>query len=442
MLNCFKEMKIKLGFLLFMLGLSLWFPAISVINISGSWGLQITQIIVFFLLFFSIRKLALESKSKSLLHGIFFYYYFILISIICVLFTSVGTDRSILTFCSEMLGVFFSIVTMICIHNKPNNFNQFIKGYKAGGFLSSFYAIYQLIGLPLNLPFAFIKFNNSSFSLMQSESALYLGRTFAFTPEPSILASLLIPFIGIMISNFLIFKRKKDFYSFLLALIAFLSTSSQSIIFLPFYLLTVTLFSKIFFKKVVKIKLSRVFLLFIAGLIGLALIISFNDSTAISFSRLINIADNGSLSLRSNDFLISLQLFSLKPIAGWGLGSYGTDIGGVGRITGASSTVIRILVEQGILGFSMLILGVILTLPREIINLNMRLQSSSQASLIIYHFCLIIGFAFSMLFFVGYRSLYHLWMILPLMVSLQKLIVSNRNLTFESNFPQSDSSSF
>jgi O-antigen ligase len=419
-------MKRSKNVLLFLLGFTLWLPGISVFNISGSWGIQICQVVILLLLALAALSFKTFFSVKQMHKATCFYAVFFLASITSVFFSTLGVERSFLTFSSEMVGVIFSVVSMLFICKSRENLLRFFSGYKVSGLMSSIYAVYQLVGLKSGMVLAFPLLNNPSFSSLDLDSAALHGRAFAFTPEPSVLASLLMPLIGIGMSDFLMFKRVKYLISLLIYFTAFLATSSQSVVALPFYLAAIILYARKTTVNIINIRLSKVFFLILSALLSIVLIFYFSESAATSFNRVLDLENNGSAAARGNDIFLGFNMFLSNPLSGWGLGSFSSRIEGFQEITGASSGLVRLLGEQGGLGIIVIISGLVLAFPRKIFG-NIQPSSLSHASILVYLVALILGFLISIVCFVGYRNLYHLWLIFPLMFSLNLLIAEGQS---------------
>jgi hypothetical protein len=463
---------ISVKFQLYCLGVSLWVPGFAIFSIEDLWGLQIAACIFITLLMtlvigYSSKAVILTSintyQEWLLAHGFFF------ISIIlCTIFSTVGIERSSKTFIVELIGLMFSITTTWWLCQNTNNFMSFMAGFKFGGLVSSIYAIYQLIGLRMNLPFAYIEMNNSSFSLLGLESSTDILRSFGFTPEPSILASLLWIMVGAALTDLLNFGGIKRYLIFSSVLMGLLSTSSQSIPLLPLYIILIVFIDR---------KSNPITRSFLASdLIGGGIMISAmlcllltNESILFWLSRA-GSSNNASGEMRLNDVIIGMQMFNEYPIFGLGLGcssdlmaKFSSKLNILSESGGITSGFIRVFAEQGLIGLTNLGISCYCMFPFKLekINLSYRLvlpklnqvkkdnkkrrfsyklitalpldvkikespkivkSFFSSPCIIGYQSSFIISGILSLVLFVGYRNMYHLWLILPMGIAMKSQI--------------------
>jgi O-Antigen ligase len=405
--------------LIFILGFSLWFPGISIYNIGTSGGIQICIISSILL----ALRLLIKSSSGNLkirhagnnlwsVHGIF------LISLfLCTIFSSVGVERSIQSLFAELIGLLFSLSLSLLVCSDRANITIFHKGFWQGGLLSSLYAIYQVIGLKSNMPFTYMTMNNPSFSILDAETAQYHARSLGFTPEPSILASLLLALAGMGFVNVLMSGSLKNYLQLSIIILGFLSTSSQSISILPMYLISV-----FFIFKSLTIKNRRAVARDYVGIIIViiaAIVLYINNPSIIStLSRLsLESSDfsesNASAASRFSDITTAISLFTNNPIVGNGLGAY-TDLAEIQKAklnldgpASAASGLFRLLSEQGLLGLLNIFIITKIMWPNRIFKIV-------DVRDISYNLSIILSLLISISFFVGYRNLYHLWLLIPL----------------------------
>jgi hypothetical protein len=467
---------ISVKFQLYCLGVSLWVPGFAIFSIEDLWGLQIAACVFITLLItliigYSSKAIVLTSintyQEWILAHGVFF------VSIIlCTMFSTVGIERSSKTFVVELIGLMFSITTTWWLCQSTKNFMSFMTGFKFGGLVSSLYAIYQLIGLRMSLPFSYIEMNNSSFSLVGLEFSEDILRSFGFTPEPSILASLLWIMIGVSLTDLLNIGGIKRYLIFSSVLMGLLSTSSQSIPMLPLYM------ALIFFINRKSNPISRSFLA--SDILGLGIMISAmlgllltNESILFWLSRAGSFdSKNTSGEMRLNDIIIGMQMFNEYPIFGLGLGcssdlmaKFSSKMNIITESGGITSGFMRVIAEQGMIGltnlgissycmfpfkFERINLPYWLIAPKvdrqkkkrkqkkrkfsyqlittpplelEIEELPKRVEASfSYFCIIGYQSSFIISGIISFALFVGYRNLYHLWLVLPIGIAMKSHI--------------------
>jgi hypothetical protein len=462
---------ISVKFQLYCLGVSLWVPGFAIFSIEDLWGLQIAACVfitlsITLVIGYSSKAIVLTSintyQEWILAHTVFF------VSIIlCTLFSTVGIERSSKTFVVELIGLMFSITTTWWLCQSTKNFMSFMAGFKFGGLVSSIYAIYQLVGLRINLPFAYLEMNNSSFSLVGLEYSEDILRSFGFTPEPSILASLLWIMVGVALTDLLNVGGIKRYLIFSSVLMGLLSTSSQSIPLLPLYIILIVFIDR------KSNPVTRSFLasdligggIMIFAMLGLLLT---NESILFWLSRAGSFnSNNTSGEMRLNDIVIGIQMFNEYPIFGLGLGcssdlmaKFSSKMNIITESGGITSGFIRVVAEQGMIGLTNLSissycmfpfkleginLSYWLTLPKAnnakkrhkkrkfsyqlitappldvaIKELPKRVEASfSYFCIIGYQSSFIISGILSFVLFVGYRNLYHLWIILPMGIAMK-----------------------
>ena len=408
--------------LILLLGFSLWLPGLSIYNIGTSGGIQICIALSLILVIraviqASVGNLKIQHIGNNLwtVHGLF-----ILCSFVCIVFSSVGVERSFQTLIAELIGLTFSLSLSLFICSSHINITALYKGFWHGGFLSSLYAIYQVVGLKNNLPFAYMEMNNPSFSILDAESAQYHSRSLGFTPEPSILASLLLILIGMRFIDVLVLGGLKNYLILSIVFLGFLSTSSQSISILPMYLISVYFIVKsLSMRRRPMVVIDNIGILIV---IVMGLILYFNNPSIIStLSRLApNSTDisesNASAAARFSDMTTAVALFLSNPLVGNGLGAY-TDLADIKKAAlnldgqaGATSGILRLLAEQGLLGLLYVFTATKMMWPTRII----KCPSPEKLVEVSYNLSMILSLTLSIVFFVGYRNLYHLWLLIPI----------------------------
>jgi hypothetical protein len=416
---------------LFLMGISLWVPGISLFNISGSWGFQIPIALCLVLLYLAFFKKTINTNiSVPHLQGVgtknfkwlTIFILFLTSTVLCTLFSSVGIDNSLLTAVVEMIGLLFSVTLSWWLCRFSSYAIAFFKGFRTAGFIFALYAVYQLVALPTGLPFSYFPMNNASFSLLDSDSAIYHVRALGLTPEPSILASLLIIVIGMAIVDLFLWPGYKQYLHIIVLVLGFLATSSQSIITLPIYILVTLKFVRSctsYSRNFQRTDFIGISFLMLSGMV----IFFVNPSIGLSLGRLVS-NDSGAIqssTARFNDFLVGLNIFLQNPIFGSGLGGY-TDLASQVKNSlnlegeaGASSSFLRLLCEQGFVGLISNCIIFIMLCPIRL----PRMDTKKDSALFNYHICTLISILISMCFFVGYRNLYHLWLLIPLGLSLK-----------------------
>jgi O-Antigen ligase len=358
--------------------------------------------------------------------SVLYYSLFITTSFLSTITSSAGFERSSLTFAAELAGVLFSVSLIWWLCQEGGYAAEFFKGYKMGGWMSSIYSLYQLFGLSSSLPFSYIPVNNGSFSLLDLDATTHHNRAIALTPEPSILASLLMPLIGISLIDFLYNINYKNTLKLCLSIAAFLSTSSQSITILPIYIVIIFAFMK-YFKKT-KTKANSVKIFFILLLISCMVftLISSNESIVGSLGRVLDFENNGSAKERGGDVTLAFSMFLERPLMGWGLAAIGAKVGNFQEASSAASTFFRSLTEQGLLGMSPVFLSLFYFLE-SIVTFHKRQYdlAESELKLFTYYFSLIISLSTSAVFFVGYRNLYHMWLMPVMIIGMREIVIKS-----------------
>jgi hypothetical protein len=411
---------------LFLMGISLWVPGISVFNIRGSWGLQIPIVLSLVLLCLSFSKKNINvSNSRGIgtknFKWLTISILFLTSIVLCTLFSSVGIDNSLLTAVVEMIGLLFSVTLSWWLCKFSSYAVAFFKGFRTAGFIFALYAVYQLVALPTGLPLSYFPMNNASFSLLDSDSAIYHVRALGVTPEPSILASLLIIVIGMAIVDLFLWPGYKQYLHIIVLVLGFLATSSQSIITLPIYILVTLKFARSctsYSRNFQRSDFIGISFLVLCGIV----IFSLNPSIGLSLGRLVSNDSSAiqSSTARFNDFWVGLDIFLQNPIFGSGLGGY-TDLASQVKNSlnlegeaGASSSLLRLICEQGFVGIISNLIIFIILCPIRLPRMN----AKKDSALLGYHICTLISILISMFLFVGYRNLYHLWLLIPLGLSL------------------------
>lgn len=414
----------------YLLGISLWMPGIAVFSIDGLWGMQLAAILLI-LLFVNLsiasisNRISLNSintyKEWITSHGLFF------VSIaFSTIFSKVGVDKSAKTFAVEIIGMIFSMSTTWWLCKDRENFLSFINGFKLAGLISSVYSMYQLIGLRIGLPFSYIAMNNASFSIVDSDYTREILRSCGLTPEPSILASLLWIMIGITTADLLTIGNVKSYSIFSCVLLGLVSTSSQSIGLIPVYLLATIIINKKISVAPRKFNLRDIVGLFVIVIPLMYLLLS-NESILFWLTRIASPdSENTSAVMRSNEILVGLTMFADSPISGLGLGAITDMMDGFaskanvsGYTSGITNGFIRVIAEQGLLGLISTFVSFLCIIPPKSKRIKLSYVSSSTLS---YQISFIISGVISLGLFVGYRNLYHLWLILPIGLAMKSYL--------------------
>lgn len=420
-----------------LVGASLWIPAIAVINI-GTWGLQVATILCIFLAVSIVIRPRASSFTFSnkialselyIIHGMF-----VVGLLISTLFSAIGIDRSILTLVSECIGVLISFTLSWWFLSEKSYHTSFLKGFLNVGFVFSFYSIYQSIALKQYLPFSYIGTNNASFALVGIEYAEFHGRSLGATPEPSVFASLILIMIGTTIVDVVVIGGLKSYFKLITVFIGFLSTGSQSVSIIPIYILCIYIFFRIFVRSSHRRFSLTDFLGLFFIIIVTITILSTNQSIVNNLARVISSdfsTDNRSATSRSADMMICLILFSQYPLFGAGLGGITelankilleSDLDSNGASTGAGFT--RMIAEQGLVGITFLLLSCKILMPTTVRQIN----KPDDIVFLGYNLCIIFSCCISLLLFVGYRNVYHLWLMIPVSLMVKAHFMQGKNI--------------
>lgn len=408
-------------------GFLLWFPGIGVPLMAGSFLQPIEVLILGWVYFRVFPQFLLTEKfrlktSVVVISGILFYNW-----IISTLFSM--SPLSTLVYLVYHLAVILPVVFMFFyIGLSPKNLASFLHGLLAGALLSSLVAFGQVV--TGNGTFHFI--NNQNFSLVAP-----MRRAYGFTPEPSILGGLLVITIAIVFNLFIsdghreffrstgsheiLFSKKKQLIFAVLLFMALVATgSSLVIIVLPLVISSVYVSVKGIRKLISNLPVIIIFMLLLIG-----------PFYFFVWADRIQTGDaGGSMTIRAVTMSLGLSTALEHWITGVGLGMTGPVLGDkimaalnaipglyIAEKTGIDSFVIRMLLEQGILGLSLLCFSVYWLfiglrraptwrVPYPMVSLL------SMISLV----SLLIG-AVS----VGYRGLIHLWIFIPFAAAVASL---------------------
>ncbi|MEC1524811.1 O-antigen ligase family protein [Neobacillus niacini] len=356
--------------LAYLIGLTLWFPSFAILNIGNRVGLQLVLPLAMFYCFLMVYS---SSKiNKKIFFVVFFWIFILLLSV----FSSKYPQDSFLGF----LRYLMQFIVLICgsyIVMGENDRKLFIKGYIFGAVISSLYAIYQYFAFAYSLPFSTLLQNNVS----QPLKAMYYGngnfdaRSFAFTPEPSVLISLLLPALMIQIVIVINKTSRKSIGRLILFLIALVFSGSMS----GYAVLLMTVMILILHPSMFRRFSKLIILLFFTVFFLMILLISIPSVADIIFSvvsRFLAIPDQivalSTLSTvrgygydystlsRFASIVAGVHAFLDNPLFGWGTGAGVAEAissqipSNIEQRTGASSFPVQIAAEQGIGGLLLL----------------------------------------------------------------------------------------
>ena len=399
-------------------GFFIWFPMLSVLNIGTRAGIQIS-FIIFTLILLNELLIQKSNITKSTYLLIILLYFWILGIIITsylsedIILTLPGTFKYFTGFTVLLAASFIS-------KNKKAR-TEFIRFFVIGGIVSSIYATYQIIAFKFRLPLATLFQNNVSFlTWAHGQGKFERPRGFAFTPEPSVFASMLIPVILLLILYILDkdkFDKKENQKNKLILIILLVgsiaSTSLSSYTILPASIVILMLLEKTFKKKrKMLITLSISFILVFILLINTIPILNEVYKSALS-DRISNTGYDYSYIARSESINSAIRLFFENPFTGQGIGQinegldryWESDIVKADQREAVDSWSLMIATEQGLLGLIPYVILVIMALR----------NSYKKHSEI---FVIIVPLLITTNIQTGYVFLYHVWAFIGLGVGL------------------------
>jgi hypothetical protein len=298
-------------------------------------------------------------------------------------------------------GISFTAICCTARHRAA-----FVKGYMTAALFSSLVAFVQAVystatGNSITLA------NNSNFSIVDA-----YGRGAAFTPEPSVLATLLIPaflcwWCDRQTESGLLASWQRGWKAFFVLALGLLATKSSSLLYLPALIGIVSALQCTNIRVFAKSMGTLLILSIAAGGIFLNLY----------SSRLANNDATASSAWRTTKILAGISIFETYPAVGAGIGRVSdTDFFGpymdvppelswnTEPRKGIDSTTIRILAESGLIGFVAMYYPVVLFFRRA----RKLFQSAAFSSI----GGLAYGLLFTQTFISGYRD--QLVLLLPM----------------------------
>lgn len=415
-----KQFSTKRNNYLFLVGICLWLPGISLLNV-GSNGFQ-PMYLLLLVGFVTLLKFNIYSRYS------YAFIVYIFLSILSLLISVLIADSQRLYFVFIHNILMIEFVAFLYFFIKKYGITSFYSGYFLAGLFSSVVGIFQFL-FPQFMPNVL---NNITFSL----SLPTLGRAFGFTPEPSTLVSLLLPLLGVIFYRRLLGIRPNNRFhrliisrpSFIFFIVVFSMTASMSIIFaLPIYFVSIIIIDsslrKIFLTKklgnYIKIlKYTLYELMFLSPLIILGI-------TKLQ-ARLRSTDSAGSFAIRYGTIDYAFQDFLTSPVIGRGLGAaneliaksaiyYNGVILNIQK-NGVDSWFVRVLHEQGILGILPLVF-LLFYAGIKVFRLKLhedQIAIAEKRSAFI--FCL--GIFLTVSLAIGYRDLFNVWAAFAILIWL------------------------
>ncbi len=405
-----------IGAVMFLLGVSLWFPGFALINIAGAWGLQM-GIFLFVLaavasVFSDRRAIVSRSELRAMVIMVWSALIFIAVMAMSIPLALVPLPKSATSLASQLLTLTFAISMGVIWVVHKTTFAKFIDGFVMCSLPMAALALLQLITIRQGWDFLILPINNASFELLPNDVALLHGRAFAATPEPSILASLFLISTALTGAKAWITGKVVDYFLLFASLVGGGATLSQSLLIYPVGLFVAVYLANNARRR--RVKPSEIFALIFVCL--LMIVVISQDETLVS--RALNAVDSSeSSSARIRDALLAWDVMLTYPF-GIGIGSmtYATDILSPNKELGASSGLVRTSVELGLAGLVLhLILGIAmynacLKMRKKTLTTICSASAIELIQILIFSVTSVISYAV----FVGYRNLLHLSLTLPL----------------------------
>ena len=300
-----------------------------------------------------------------------------------------------------------------------------VKGFFVGGVVSAVYSVYQQLAFDQGLPMPLALNNNPAMSsyaqnLMEGRWGTYVNRAFAFTPEPSVLAAILLACLMAAIGE-MMSENRRIALPWLWVVILTISAgmiacgSLGLFISLPITIAGFILVISLLFRRSASVKrLGKKMATLIAVISSVLLMVYFFGlfNTAVMNSVMERLSDIGfstntysvgdaSTAVRLASILHALDIFLENPVFGYGVFvdagyfSQGFPLRSLEMKTGVDSWPLSILAGGGIISFTGYLLLVGLTL--------------SRARRSPFLLALFIGTLLPTLAQSGYIMLYHVW---------------------------------
>lgn len=292
-----------------------------------------------------------------------------------------------------------------------------------GGVISSIYSVYQIVGFKLDWKYTTLFNNNPTFvSYANSPYLSTFNRAFAFTPEPSVFSSLLIPAVIYIIMCIMLYRKNNIKYGItLFILLIGLVNSASASMFISLPIIVAILLIKTGIISNIRSRLFKILMLLVLlPLVIFLILIQYLDEGVVVqvLDRINNIGSDHSLLVRLASMKTALLVFSMHPILGFGvIPSAEIFINNIYRYlpigvseekTGVDSIYLNILAGQGLLGFaaffSLIVLGFIRSKKNDLI------------------FMIFISINIIACIQTGYILLYHIWVFIGLSISCNKYI--------------------
>jgi hypothetical protein len=392
-----------------LLGISLWLPGFSVWNVGLNTGVQLALPLGVLCVALRLAP-GLPRRDPGLLLLVTIWF----MGLIATALTS-DTPRpsvnSLLVFIANLFLLFGFAVTPA---GNAKGLPAFLRGFGLGGLGSAAYAIWQEASLLFGLPFGLPPLNNNSFSLASDSFGVDDDRPFALCPEASVLASLLIPCFVLKMSQLFNSRRPPVGRWFELVVLAsgLISCGSMSIL----ISLPAALVLAIVFTRGLRGRLTRTIVL----LIGVAALLTMvviawapaTERLAKMVDRVSTLSEDLSFITRLSGIVGAWRLFLDNPLLGSGVvpsptlfAMYLPEWGTQYEVKmGADSILFGVLSGHGAIGAMSLVGVIVLALRRSatLPEIGPMLPGTVVVALMQ----------------VGYMTIYHIWIILGIALSM------------------------
>jgi hypothetical protein len=399
------------GTLAYIAGLVVWFPSFALFSLAslGGYVAGIQLPLVVFPLVFIVGLII--SRGMILIEVVLLC---LLWSIALVLSTAFSPEP--LTSTKGVLlyeSGFMVFIASSYIARWEVSTRLFMNGYVMGGVISSLYGAYQLLAWRVGLPYSTLLNNNPNFPSFAAEKALdplsEFTRAFAFTTEPSVLASMLIPAFLVVLYRLVAGRTqtKHDIFQFAAITVGLVVTSSASLLVsLPIALLLIVAFIR-------ELRTRALTLVFYATVLALVVFSAlsvpvFQETFSANFYRFGNLTGDQSLLIRAGAMHAAVEIFIEHPLTGYGptatadifAQNLPPRVALLEPKTGVDSMPLSVLSDQGVVG---------LVSFGAVVYFALR-NSRQDPELLTAIIALLVVISLQ----TGYPYLYHIWALLGL----------------------------
>ena len=389
----------------FLLGFSLFFPVLSLFVVGNTTGIQGSFVFWALLLIARLTTIAIKLELRIIVISLV-WCLVLVASLLTGQYYQTNVNSAFLFSSYIILVLGLAVKTYIL----PNDGAYILYGFRWGAVFSSLYAIYQQIafryGLVLAIPFQ----NNPSFKHV-AETEAATDRSYAFCPEPSVLAGLLLIHLSIFwnrsISDVGKQLGKVEVLETILIVFGLLATGSLSMITtLPLLFVFLLVVNGSGVSQIVR-HISKMLLVGF-GMISAVYLANYLNLFDFSYivARLSNLSYDQSSVVRTGSKLAALRIFwdypifgsGVRPTAEYFLAAMPVEASIMETKTGTDSLTLLILSGQGIAGFLCFSLLVVLG------HLKTKAKSDFNPMLL--------STMFVMSLQIGYDQMYVIWVLI------------------------------